>query len=297
MAEHYRSGGLPPWSTATVGVGDDSVKAQVLPNNAPTQGSYPKAQYEDPTPFGVYRNLPAVPYSNATGVTSDYSATIPPTPITPSLSPEPQHSQYSGSGATASFEPYNSTPSVRHSIAYARSLATPTQTILPLSPKSSAMAYATQTRPLSSATYGAPSFYGGAQANPVTYNSPPPRPENAEAPGSARGPAYYGGADRGPGHVEASGFARALAYSGGPYSANDSPPKGPDYVEASGSAQAPPYSGGPYSANNAKGPEYVEASGSVQAPAYSGGPYSANEYPKGKDQEYAVPPAGNPTKQ
>jgi hypothetical protein len=266
MAGHYRNGGLPPWSTATVGVGDGSVKAQMLPNNSPIQGSYPKAQYENPTPFGVYGNLPAVPYSNTTDVTSDYSATIPPTPITPSLSPQPQNSQHSG--ITGSFEPYNGTPSVHHSIAYARSVATPTQTGPPSSPISSAMSYATQTRPLSSPTHGAPSFYG-ALAPPVTYNSWT-RPENAAVSGSAQGPAHYGGPDRGPEHVEASSSAQSPAYSGGPYSANDSPPKGPDYVEASSSAQAP---------------------------TYSGGPYSANEYPKDKEQEYAVPPAGNPTKQ
>jgi hypothetical protein len=229
MAEHYRNGGLPPWSTATadVGVGDGSVKAQMLPNNSPIQSSYPKAQYEKPTPFGVHGNLPAVQYSKTTDVTSDESATMPPTPITPSLSPQPQHSQHSGN--TGSFEPYDGAPRVRHSIVYARSVGTPLQSP-PLSlPHGtlahhggaipSAMTHTTQTRPLASSTSRAPSFYGGALADPVTYNFLPTRPEN------------------------------------------------------------------------------VETSGSAQGPAYSGGPYSANEYPKDKEQEYAVPPAGNTTKQ
>jgi hypothetical protein len=218
MAGHYRNGGLPPWSTATVGVGDGPVKAQMLSNTSPSQGSYPKAQYENPTPFGVYGNLPAAPYSNVTDVTSDYSATILPTPIAPSLSPQPQHSQYSGT--TGSFGPYNSTPGVRHSIVYARSVAIPTQTGPASSPISGP---ATQTRPLASPTPGAPSPYGGALANPATYNSTPTRPENAETSGSAQGPAYYGGTDRGPEHVEASSSAQAPAYFGGPYSANEYP--------------------------------------------------------------------------
>jgi hypothetical protein len=280
MAAHYRNGGLPPWATATVGVGDGSVKAQMLSNNSPTQGWYPKAQYENPTQFGVHGNLPTVPptvpYSNATGVTgytsADYHSaiTIPPTPVTPSLSPQPRHSQYSST--TGSFEPYNSTPNVRHSIVYARPVSTPTQTGPPSSPShvtpahhgsapSSATSFATQARLPSSPTHGAPSFYGGALVNPVIYNSPPTRPENFEASGSARVPAYYGAPHKGPEHVEASSFAQAPAYSGGPHG----------------------------------GLEYVEASGSAQAPAYSGDPYSANEYPKGK--EYTVPPAGNPEKQ
>jgi hypothetical protein len=165
MAGHYRNGGLPPWSTTTVGVGDGLVGAQMLSNTSPTQIPYPNAQYENPTQFGMYSNLPTVPYSNVTGVTGytsgDYHSAnaIPPAPVTTSLSPQPQRLQYSGT--TGSFEPYDGTPGVRHFIVYARSVAAPTQTGPPLSPTrgppanhggaiSSAMTYATQTHPLSS---------------------------------------------------------------------------------------------------------------------------------------------------
>ena len=269
MAAHYHNGGSPPWATATGGVGDGAVKVQS--NDSPSQSPYPKAQYGDPTQFGVYGNLPTAPYSSATNVTgypgADFHSATP-TPVTPSLSPQPRHSQYSTT--TASFEPYNANPSVRHSIVYARSVATPTPSVP------------------APDTYGAPSFYGGALSNAAVYNSPPNRPGYTEANGPAQGPVYSGGPHRGPEHVEASGSAQALAYSGGLYSAYDAPPKGPEYAEANGSAQAPAYFGGPYSTNDfpVKGPEYAEA------PAYSGGPYGANEYPRGKDQGYTSPSAG-----
>jgi len=257
MAAHYHNGGLPPLVASTAGVDD---KAQLSPNSTPSQSSYPKAQYENLTQFGVYGNLPSVPYTTVTDVT-DYTGT-------PPLSPQPRHSQYSNTGS--SFEPYHAAPTVRHSIVYARPLSTPTQTDPPTSSihgtpihhvgaLPNAQTYPTQSGSLSSPTHGAHSFYGGGQINAVTYNSPPRRPEYAEASGSVQGPAYSGGLHREPEHVEASGPAQALAYTGDPHSANDSPATGPEYAEA---------------------------------PAYSGGPYGANDYPRGKDQEYTVPSTG-----
>jgi len=256
------------------------------PNNSPTQSSYPKAQYENPTQFGVYSDLSTAPYKAVTDVT-DYTGT-------PSLSPQPQHSQYSNTAS--SFEPNNAAPTVRHSIVYARPLSIPTQTNRPTSSihgtpahhggvLPNAQTYATQTSSLSSHTHGAHSFYGRGQINAVTYNSPSKRPEYAETSGPAQGPVHSGGP---PEHVEASGPAQALVYTGDSHSVNDSTPKEPEYVEASGSSHAPAYSVGPYGANDlpARGPEYTEA------PAYSGGPYSANDYPRGKEQRYTVPSAG-----
>jgi len=257
MAAHYHNGGLPPLVASTAGVDD---KAQLSPNSTPSQSSYPKAQYENPTQFGVYGNLPSVPYTTVTDVT-DYTGT-------PPLSPQPRHSQYSNTGS--SFEPYHAAPTVRHSIVYARPLSTPTQTDPPTSSihgtpihhggaLPNAQTYATQPGSLSSPTHGVHSFYGGGQINAVTYNSPPRRPEYAEASGSAQDPVYSGGPHGVPEHVEAGGSVHALAYTVDPHSANDLPATGPEYAEA---------------------------------PAYSGGPYGANEYPRGKDQEYTVPSAG-----
>ena len=124
MAAHYRNGGLPPWAAG----GGNSVKAPLLSNdyNAgsgvtyPPTNSDPKAQYENPTQFGVYGNLPpsntqtTTPYSNVTGMTgytgaSYHTATsIPPTPPAHPMSPQPQtlgrHSQYTST--TSSYEPY-----------------------------------------------------------------------------------------------------------------------------------------------------------------------------------------------
>jgi len=167
MAAHYQNGGPPPWVASTVGVGD---KAPLSPISSPTQGSYPKAQ------FGEYGNLPTVPYTNATDVTdvTDYTGT-------PSLSPQPQHSQYSNTASSS--EPNNAAPTVRHSIVYARPLSTPTQTDQPTSSIhgipahhggviANAQTCATQTS-LLSPTHGAHSFYGGGQINAVTYNSAP----------------------------------------------------------------------------------------------------------------------------
>ena len=285
MAAYYRNGGLPPCVAATAGVGD---KAQLSPNNLPTQSSYPKAQYENPARFGQYGNPSTVPHTTVTDVT-DETGTLP-------LSPQPQQSQFSNTAIS------NAAPTVRHSIVYARPLSTPTQTDPPLSPIHGTPAhyggalpntqtYATQTSSLSSPIHGAHSFYRGGQANTVTYNAAPKRPENAEASGLAQGPAFSGGPHREAEHVEASGSAQAPAYTGEPYNANDSPPippsKEPECAKASGSSQAPAYTAGPYGANDlpAKEPKYADASGATQAPAYSGGPSSTNEYPKGKGQE------------
>jgi len=71
-----------PWVAAIVGVSD---KAQLSPNNSPTQSSYPNAQYENPARFGVHGNLPTASYTNVRDV-SDYT-------VTPPLSPQPRHSQ------------------------------------------------------------------------------------------------------------------------------------------------------------------------------------------------------------
>jgi len=132
MAAHYRNGGLPPWAA----VGDLSP----LPNDynanlgvtyLPTNNSNPKAQYENPTQFGVYGNLPPLdtsdtqstyPYSNATGVTADTAASchtasnVPPTPPPQPRSPQPQHSQHTST--TGSFESDGALPNTYNANAY-----------------------------------------------------------------------------------------------------------------------------------------------------------------------------------
>ena len=209
MAAHYRNGGLPPWATPGVGVGDGSVKAPLLSNDynansgvtyplTTPQNSNPHAQhgYGSPTQFGVYGNLPPSntqstgPYSNATGVTGYTAAsyhtanTLPSSPPPQSLSPQPQHSQYSSttspqpqhsqySSTTGSFEPYNARQSMYSATTYAP------PTVLP-----------TQLGPPSSPTPGTPAPYGDAPA----YDSPPAGSQYAAASGSAQAPAYSGGA-------------------------------------------------------------------------------------------------------
>jgi len=204
MAAHYRNGGLPPWAM----VGNGSVKAPLLPNDynansgvtyPPINYSDPKAQYENPTQFGVYGNLPPShasntqttgPYSNATGVTG-YSAAsyhtasnVPPTPPPQPLSPPPQHSQYTST--TGSFEPYGAPPNVYNANPYAPPAVPPTQ--LSASPPP-----------------GTPTPYGAVPA----YGSPP----------------------KGPGYTEASGSSQVPAYSSGAYGANEYPKeKGWEYT-------------------------------------------------------------------
>ena len=183
MAAHYRNGGLPPWASAPVGFGDGSVKSPLV---SPTPSAYPNGQYESSSQVGVYGNLPAVQYSNPTGVTGYTTASyntgnsIPPAPVPQSLSPQPRHSQYS----STSFEPYNAPPNLHHSIIYAPSPGTPAQ----FSPPPSSI-------------YGAPAPYG----------APPPQ----GTPGPPGTPAPQ------PGYTEANGSAQAPAYSGGPYTANE----------------------------------------------------------------------------
>ena len=123
MAEHYRNGGLPPWET---GVGDGSVKSPLV---SPTQSAYPTPQYENPSQVSVYGNLPMTAYENpmcVTGYTTTSHHTtksVPPTPVTQSLSPQPQHSQYSGTP----FEPYNAPTNVGHSVLSPPFTGTPAQ--------------------------------------------------------------------------------------------------------------------------------------------------------------------------
>ena len=119
MAAHYRNGGLPPWET---GVGDGSVKSPLV---SPTQSAYPTPQYENPSQVGVYGNLPTTPYENLTGVTGYTAAnpstkSVPPTPVTQSLSPQPHHSQYLGTS-------YNAPTNVGHSILSPPFTGTPAQ--------------------------------------------------------------------------------------------------------------------------------------------------------------------------
>ena len=214
MAEHYRNGGLPPWATPAVGgVGDGSVKAPLLSNDynansgvtyplTTPQNSDPRAQYGNPSQFGVYGNLPPSnaqstgPYSNTTGVTGYTAAsyhtanTISSTPPPPSLSPQPRHSQYST--ITGSYEPHNAPSNVYNATPYATPYAPPA-------------ALPPQFGPPSSPAPGTPAPYGDAPA----YDAPPNVPQ----------------------YVEASGSAQAPAYSGGPYNANEYPKeKGWEYT-------------------------------------------------------------------
>ena len=109
MATHYREGGLPPWATATVDVGDGSVKSPLV---SPSQGAYP----ENPTQVDVYGNLPTVPYSNPTGVTC-YTAegyhigdSISPTPTQFSPSSPPTYGAPTPQGTPANASPCDSYP-------------------------------------------------------------------------------------------------------------------------------------------------------------------------------------------
>ena len=108
-AAHYLNGGLPPWETAPVGVGDGSVKSPLV---SPTQGAYP----ENPTQVGVYGNLPTVPYSNPTGVTGYTSAgydigdSIPPTPAQFSPLSSPTYGAPVPQGTPAIATPSDSPP-------------------------------------------------------------------------------------------------------------------------------------------------------------------------------------------
>ena len=150
MATHYRNGGLPPWATPGVDVGDGSVKASLLPNGyyanssvtyplTTPQNSNPHAQhgYGNPTQFGVYGNLPPSntqstgPYSNAMGVTGYTAAsyhnanTLPSSPPPQSFSPQHRHSQYPTT--TGSFKPYNAPQNEYSATPYAPPTTVPTQ--------------------------------------------------------------------------------------------------------------------------------------------------------------------------
>ena len=226
IATHYRNGGLPPATTATGGVGDNSVNAQPLPNspptessyvgggpvmaqlspnNSPTESSFPRSNHENPTQFGVHGNLPTVPYPNTTGVTGytvvhyHTAETIPPIPVTQAFSPQSQHSQYPDT--TGSVKPHNATPNVHHSILYAPFAASSTQIGPPLPPK-----------------HGAPATHSRTLSNGATYNPSPKGPEHAEASVSAQAPEY----------AEASVSAQAPVYPDGTYNANENP-KGEDH--------------------------------------------------------------------
>ena len=190
MAAYYRQGGLPPWATAPVGVGDGSIKSPLV---SPTQSAYPKGQDENSTQVSVYGNLPTIPYENPTGQIG-YTAASSPAPVPQSLSPQPQHSLYSST--TGSSEPYSAPPTVSHSIVYAPFAGTPTQFNLPSSPAYGAPA--THSAPAPSGTPvppGTPAPPGDAPSNAMTYDAPPYAPEYVEASGSAQAPAYSGGPD------------------------------------------------------------------------------------------------------
>jgi len=178
MAAHYRNGGGPPWATATVavsGFGDGSVKAPLHNNYNATSGiAYPithnaqnpgpQAQYNNPSQFGVYGNLPPSntqptgPYSNAIGQTGYTAATYPNANSVPlSPPPQPRHSHYS---TTTAPNVYNTTPN-----------APPTQYGAPSAP--------------------APGTPGPYDAAP-TYDSTLKAPPHAEASGSTPAPSYSG---------------------------------------------------------------------------------------------------------
>ena len=168
MATHYRNGGLPPWATATVGVGGvgDS-KAPLSPNDYKVNSGVtpPLTQNEKPSQFGVYDSNTQ---SNATGygytATTYHTAdTIPQTPPPQTLSPHSQYSRYSPS--PASFEPYNASANL-NATPYAPPAAPPTQYSAPSSPP---------------------------PGTPAPYDSPPKEPPYAEASGSAPAPSYSGG--------------------------------------------------------------------------------------------------------
>lgn len=226
MATHYRNGGLPPCTTATGGVGDNSVNAQLLPNssptessyvggglvmaqlspnNSPTESSYPRTNHENPTQFGVHGNLPTVPLSNATGITGytvvhyHTADTIPPIPVTQAFSPQSPHSQYPGT--TGPVKPHYSTPNVHHSILYAPFAASSTQISPPLP-----------------TSHGAPATHSRTLADGLTYNTPPKGPEYAEASVPAQAPEY----------AKTSVSAHAPVYPGGTYNANENT-KGKEY--------------------------------------------------------------------
>jgi len=183
MAAHYRNGGLPPWATATVvvnGIGDGSVKAPLhnnyntssgmtYPITHNTQNPGPQAQYNNPSQFGMYGNLPPSntqstgPYSSATGQTGYMATTyhtangVPLSPPPQSLSPQPRHSHYS---TTMASNVYNATPN-----------APPTQDGAPSAPAP-----------------GTPAPFDTAPA----YDSTPKEPPHAGAGGSTPAPSYSG---------------------------------------------------------------------------------------------------------
>ena len=336
MTAHYRNGDFPPWVTATATVGVGGGSAQLSPNNSPTESSYPKVKHENMTQFGLYGNLPTVSYSNVTGITgpANYHTadTIPPTPVAQSFSPQSPHSQYSST--TGSFEPYNATPVVRHSIIYAPFAGAPTrdgppstlthgtpgpvssQLLANNSPTQSSYPKTNHENPTQFGMHGnlptvpypnATGVTGYTAVHYHTANTIPPIPVTQAFSPQSQYSQYPGTTGSVKPHNETPNVHHSILYA--PFAASSTqigppvPPKdGAPATHSRTLANRVTYNPSPRGPEyaeasvSAQAPEHAEASVSAQAPVYLGGTYNANANPKGKDHENTVLPTGNPKK-